>query len=171
MATGTLVSVEEYLSTTYRPDCEYLDGIILERNLGEFDHGRLQALLAAYFVNREKQWRVRAITEQRVQVKETRFRVPDLCIILEPGPFEQIVRNPPFLCIEILSRDDTFDSMQERIDDYLTFGVSYVWVISPRSRRAYVYTAEGSREAKDGILRTENPELTVILPELFASLE
>ena len=35
MATGTLVSMEEYLSTSYRPDREYVDALILERNLGE----------------------------------------------------------------------------------------------------------------------------------------
>ena len=33
-----LISVEEYLNTTYRPDVEYVDGEIQERNLGEFDH-------------------------------------------------------------------------------------------------------------------------------------
>jgi hypothetical protein len=32
MEAGTLVSVEEYLSTVYEPDCEYLDGELLERN-------------------------------------------------------------------------------------------------------------------------------------------
>jgi len=42
MAT-TLVSVEEYLSTSYPDgDCEYVDGQIVERNLGEIDHGDLQ---------------------------------------------------------------------------------------------------------------------------------
>jgi hypothetical protein len=31
---ATLVPVEEYLSTNYDPDCEYVDGQIVERNLG-----------------------------------------------------------------------------------------------------------------------------------------
>jgi hypothetical protein len=30
MATGALASVNEYLSTSYDPDCEYIDGVILE---------------------------------------------------------------------------------------------------------------------------------------------
>jgi Uma2 family endonuclease len=167
MATGTLVSVEEYLSTSYRPDREYIDGVIEERNLGEFDHSSLQAALTAYFFNRRKEWKLRVLPEQRVQVKDTRFRIPVVCVVLEPGPFDRIIRVPPFICIEILSREDTVESMQDRIDDYLGFGVPYMWIINPRSRRAFVHTAEGSHEAKDGILRTENPELIVPLPEVF----
>lgn len=56
--------------------------------------------------------------------------------------------------------------MQERIDDYLAFGVRHVWVIDPRTRRAFEYTAEGMREAKDGILSTSKPDIRVVLAEL-----
>jgi Uma2 family endonuclease len=170
MGTGTLVSVEEYLSTSYRPDREYVDGVVLERNLGEDDHSSLQTALAAYFSVRQKQWNIRVRVEQRVQVLSTRFRVPDLCVVLLSVPREPIITKPPFICIEILSKNDTVESMQERIDDYLAFGVSYVWVINPRSRRAFVHTTEGSHEAKDGTLRTENPELIVPLAEVFDSI-
>jgi Uma2 family endonuclease len=168
MATGTLVSVEEYLSTSYRPDREYIDGVVLERNLGEYDHSSLQGALIGYFYVRRNEWRVRALPEQRVQVKPTRFRVPDVCVVLEPGPFEQIFRTPPFICIEVLSKDDTVESMQDRVDDYLAFGVPYVWVISARTRRAWVHTPSGATEVRDGILRTENPEIIVRLFELFS---
>jgi hypothetical protein len=34
-----------------------------------------------------------------------------------------------------------------------------------------VYTSEGMHEPKDGVLRTENPEIVVPLAEVFASLE
>src|SRR5579864_5517407 len=119
MATGTLVSVEEYLSTSYRPDREYIDGVLLERNLGEWDHGNLQSAFIIFFYAQRKRWNVVAALEQRAQVKPTRFRIPDVCIVFGPGPYPQIVTKPPFICIEILSKDDTFDSMDERVDDYL----------------------------------------------------
>ena len=57
--------------------------------------------------------------------------------------------------------------MQERIVDYLTFGVPHVWVLDPRTQRAYLYTSEGSREVKDA-LHTENPEIVVPLEKAFA---
>ena len=171
MGTATLVPVEEYLSTSYRPDREYIDGVILERNLGESDHSNVQMALSSYLYTRRKELGIRVLPEQRVQVKASRFRVPDICVILGQGPVDPIITSPPFICIEVLSRDDTMDRMQDRIDDYLTFGVRYVWVINPRSRRAFVYTAEGMHEPKDGVLRTENPEIMVPLTEVFASLE
>jgi Uma2 family endonuclease len=167
MKSSTLISVEEYLATPYRPDCEYVEGEIRERNVGEYDHGRMQAMLAAVFMRREKQWGVRVIVEQRVQVRVNRFRVTDLCVLERSQKPTPIIYTPPFLCIEILSPGDTLYSMQERIDDYLAFGVPYVWVINPASRRGWVYTKDAIVEAKDGILRTSNPNIEVPIAELF----
>ena len=56
--------------------------------------------------------------------------------------------------------------MQERIDDYLQFGVRYVWLINRRKRRAFIYSSEGVLEAKDGILYTTSPDLRVSLAEV-----
>jgi Uma2 family endonuclease len=162
-----MVSVTEYLNTTYRPDRDYVDGEVLERNLGEYEHSRPQMRVSAYFYNREKEWRIRVVPEQRVQVKPTRFRIPDVCVVLDGSPVESIYRQPPFLCVEILSKDDSFASIVERLDDYLAMGVENVWVIDPALRRGYRYTSEGLLEAKDGILRTSNPELAVPLTALF----
>jgi Uma2 family endonuclease len=158
--------LSEYLETSYRPDCEYLDGVLLERNVGEWDHSRLQTLLSGYFLNREKQWGIVVVTEQRVQVSATRFRVPDIAVLTDAMPRDPIIRTPPFLCIEILSPGDRMAEMQERIDDYLAFGVSYVWLIHPATRRAFVYTTGQVREVRDGILRAENPDVCVPLFEL-----
>jgi hypothetical protein len=36
-ATPLPISVSEYLHTSYRPDCDYVDGVVEERNLGELD--------------------------------------------------------------------------------------------------------------------------------------
>src|SRR6476620_2598134 len=113
MQSATLVSVEEYLSTSYRPDREYVDGGVQERNLGEWDHSRLQGLLCAYLIAREKQWNIKVVVEQRVQVRQDRFRIPDLCAIV--GEPEPILTRPPFLCVEILSKEDTMSGMLERI--------------------------------------------------------
>ena len=161
VAAATLIPLSEYLETSYRPDCDYLDGALLERNVGEWDHSRLQQVLSRYMGNREKQWGVLVVTEQRLQVTLSRFRIPDIAIVSSPPEDGRIVDEPPFLCIEILSPRDRMTEMQERIDDYLKFGVRYVWVINPVNRRASIYTADGTREMRDGILRTSDPEIVV----------
>ena len=171
MASRTLVSVEEYLRTCYRPDRDYLDGELVERNLGETDHSDCQGRIYAYFLNRSRQLRVYPLVEERVQVSATRFRIPDVSVVLGSRPTDQILTSPPFIAIEILSKDDRIIQMQERIDDYLRFGVRYVWLIDPRTQRAWIYTKEGAHEAKDGILRTEDPAIELPLPEIFHALE
>jgi Uma2 family endonuclease len=166
MQAGTLISVDEYLNTSYSPDCDYVDGRILERNVGERDHSKLQIALGSYFYTRQKQWNIVAYTEQRIQVAPTRFRIPDVCVVLCPEPQDQILREPPFLCIEILSKDDRAAGIEEKVDDYLNFGVKYVWVIDPKTGKALIHTASGIHEAKDGILTTQNPDITISLGEI-----
>jgi Uma2 family endonuclease len=165
VSTGTVVTLSEYLATSYRPDCEYLDGELLERNVGEWDHSRLQSLLDRYLGIREKQWGILVVVEQQVQVRATLPGAGHLRSDWSP-PDGGIIVEPPFLCIEILSPSDRMKEMQERIDDYLNFGVRYVWLLHPRTRRAFVYTADAVREVKDGVLRTDNPDICVPLAEL-----
>jgi len=164
MANGSLVSIREYLSTSYRPDCDYVDGVVVERNLGQYDHARLQGAVFLFFEVRRKQWGLRAVPEQRVQVSATRFRVPDVCVV-KGEPTEQIFRTPPFICIEILSPEDRLSEMQQRVQDYLTFGVPYVWILDPATRKAYQSTPGTLTEISE--LRTEDPEIVVPLHGLY----
>ena len=166
-ALRALVPVEEYLHTVYEPDCDYVDGLLVERNVGEKDHSKIQKELLLYFETRSRQWNIFVLQELRVQVSPTRYRVPDICVVVGPEPDEQILTRPPFLAIEILSPEDRMSRMQQKIADYLKFGVAFVWVIDPQSRQAWIYTPGAMREVEDGILRTENPELLVPLAEVF----
>jgi Uma2 family endonuclease len=168
-ALPTLVSVDEYLHTSYRPDCDYVDGVILERNVGGKDHSKLQRAILFYLWERRNLWNIFPIQELRVQLSPTHYRVPDICVVVGPEPDEQIFTSPPFLCIEILSPEDRMSRMQQKIDDYLTFGVRYVWVVDPQTRKAWIHTSEAGWEVRDGMLRTENPEILVPLDAIFES--
>jgi Uma2 family endonuclease len=167
MGAATLVSIEDYLSTSYSPDREYVDGRIVERNLGEKTHSAIQRSLIGWFWDRRKELRVEVFPEQRVQVGPTRFRIPDLTVVKASQFQGEIFTAPPHLCIEILSKDDTLDYMQEKIDDYLRFGVPYVWIINPRLRKGYVATKAGMVEAASGVLETSDPDIRVPAAELF----
>jgi Uma2 family endonuclease len=165
MQTGELITVREYLSTSYRPDCDYVDGVVLERNLGEKDHARLQGAVFAYFYNRRKEWGIHVFPEQRVQVSPTRFRVPDVCVIAGDEPDEQIFTSPPFICIEVLSPEDRLSAMQKRVGDFRAMGVPYVWILDPRTRQGWRVTDEGLLAVAE--LRTADPEIVVPLAALF----
>jgi len=162
-----LVPVEEYLATNYDPDCDYVDGQVMERNMGERDHSHFQISLGAFLHTRRKELGIVVLPEQRVQITPTRYRIPDLCLIEASALAEQIVRTPPILCIEILSPGDTIDSIQKRLDDYFAIGVPCVWVVNPRSRHAWIYSADGIVHVQDGILRTPDNRSVVPMADLF----
>ena len=167
--TPTLVSVEEYLRTSFSDgDREYIDGRIVERNLGEKNHSKTQGELIYLFRVLRSTQGTHAFPEQRVQVKPTRFRVPDVCVYIGSEPDEQVFHTPPFLVVEVLSKDDRPGEIQEKIRDYTDFGVRFVWVIDPESRRGYVYTKRDSFEAKDGVLRTQEPRLEVVVEDILS---
>src|SRR5271168_2067871 len=71
MATSTLISLAEYLSTSYRPDRDFVDGEIRERNVGESEHSILQAAITAWFWNHQREWGIEVRPELRVQVSPT----------------------------------------------------------------------------------------------------
>jgi len=164
---ATLIPVEEYLRTNYDPDREYVDGEVVARNLGEKTHSRIQRKLLVYFEVHAKELGIESFPEQRVQVSPTRFRVPDVTIVKLSQEQGEIFTNPPHLCIEILSRDDTMEDVLEKIDDYLNYSIPCVWIIHAWSRRGYVVTTEGMFEAKSGILETKDPAISMPLTALF----
>jgi|HubBroStandDraft_1064217.scaffolds.fasta_scaffold115582_2 Uma2 family endonuclease len=168
MAIATQMTVEEYLRTSFRPDCEYVDGEVLDRNVGEVDHGSVQKLLLVYLAAREKRLGIFVIQEQRLQLSQRHYRVPDLMILEGAGkPKEQIITRPPIVCIEVLSPEDRMSRMQKKVADYLAFGVRYVWILDPQTKQAFVHSDSLAREVKDGILRTENPVIEIPLAEIF----
>jgi Uma2 family endonuclease len=171
MGTSLLVSEQEYLATSYEPDCEYDEGVLLERNVGEQPHSFLETAFGSFFFERRKRFRIRTLTEQRIRIAPRKYRIPDICVYLQPVPEDPVLSTPPFIAIEILSPEDRMTRVRQKIDEYLAFGVSYVWLIDPKRRRADVYTATSIYEAKHGILRTENPAIEVPLAELFQALD
>ncbi|MCX6597254.1 MAG: Uma2 family endonuclease, partial [Acidobacteria bacterium] len=126
------IPLEEYLSTTYHPDCDYVDGELLERNVGEVAHGRFQGQLASYLLSLEPVLGIWVAIELRVQISAQRIRIPDITVMLGE-PEGRIVTVAPFLLIEILSEWDSLRTIQDRIDDYRAMGVPHIWVIDPET--------------------------------------
>jgi Uma2 family endonuclease len=170
-STQVVIPISEYLGTTYRPDCDWIDGEVKERNVGEQSHARIQAFFAYLFRLHSSEWGIRVLVEQRVQISTTRFRIPDVCAIPLPAPIEEIVRTPPLLCIEILSRDDRMSDIQERVEDYLAMGVPTVWVVDPRRRRAYTAIPSGALEPAPTALTVAGTDIRVPIPDIFAELD
>ncbi len=174
LANPVLVSVEEYLNTSYHPDCEYVDGVIEERNLGERSHSIIQAFFTALFWAHRKAWGVEVFPEYRVQAAQTRFRVPDVTVVRSDVLPQAILRTPPLIAIEILSPKDTMKRLLEKIDDYLRFKVEHIWVIDPDDRRAFLADSRGLHEPAEGsaaaVLTVPGTPIAVPLADLWREL-
>ena len=171
MATQTaLIPIEQYLRTSYSPDVDYVDGIIEERHLGEFDHGRLQALLTAVILSHEPHWNVIGVVEQRIRVAGRRVRIADIAMLRADTPREPVTETPPFICIEILSPEEHLSRARVVLQDYLSMGVEHIWLIDPLRRVAYTYDAAGLHE-HEGPLTVANTPISIDVEALFARLD
>lgn len=164
------VTVGEYLGSVYRPDVDYVDGELEERNVGEFDHADIQKAVLLVLAAQERKAGVRAMQELRVQVSPTRFRVPDVCL-LPAGLRTQIILQAPLLCIEVLSPRDSIMRMRLRCEDYLRMGVPAVWIFDPEARTTYVLTANGIQQHSEGTLTLQGSAIALDVVAIFATLD
>ena len=83
------MSVGDYLRHTYYPDRDFVEGALLERNVGEIDHGDAQGRVAYLIAaNCPRFW---AAISVRVQIRPDRFRVPDVVIMRGGKPAGRII--------------------------------------------------------------------------------
>jgi Uma2 family endonuclease len=169
--TTRMMSVEEYLRTSFEPDADFVDGVIEERNLGEWDHAGLQSILDRMFGAKEEEWGIFSSTELRVRTSATRCRIPDVCVTDARNQTEQVPTKAPLLCVEVKSPEDRLPKMFERVKDFHRMGVEQVWVFDPETQRVWVSTADGVREWGGGVLRVPGTGIELDPAVAFAKLE
>lgn len=167
-ASTHFIPVGEYLGSVYRPDVDYVDGLLDERNVGEIDHAALQKILLFALTAFEETHNVYAVQETRTQTQPTRFRIPDVCLIPADRIPERIITKPPLLCVEVLSPRDSVGSMRARCMDYIRMGVPEVWIFDPQDETAYWMQGELFSEVHEGILRLGDTGIELDVQEMFA---
>jgi Uma2 family endonuclease len=162
----TLVPLQEYLDTNYSPDREYVDGVIVERHVGKRPHSRVQSNFDSYLTTRYPH--IFVWPELRLRTAATKIRIPDVCVTLE-DPGDDVFEQAPFICIEILSPDDTISDLLEKLDEYAALGVPHIWVADPRRKKAFSYSAACLEEVTGAELRA-GADVFIPLSEVFARL-
>jgi Uma2 family endonuclease len=165
MTVETLISLEEYLNTSYHPDMEYVDGVLEERNVGDWLHSLVQRNLIVTLSR--KYPRVYAVLELRSQTRPTRYRLPDVCVVLA-RPKTKYQLDGAFLAIEVLSEDDRMTKVMERLEEFDRKGVPNIWVIDPRLRTIAVYSKGALNEVRsDRVATTGDACLELTRDEIF----
>jgi hypothetical protein len=103
----------------------------------------------------------------RVFSDEERNERENLRSLREQFNLEEPPPRLQFLCIDIIS-DERFSEVQKRCEDYIAEGVTQVWLLDPKFKRAYTVTkTEGLREFKGEILQIASPPLEMDLRRIF----
>jgi Uma2 family endonuclease len=133
-----LIAVDEYLSTSYEPDVEYIDGALVERGVPTAFHSLLQRILLLHFYRFESTLAFITLPEARTQIVErARYRIPDIMLLPRPMPKGRIIDAAPAAVIEILSPDDTVVETRRRFQDYAGIGVTSLIHMDPEGHVAH----------------------------------
>jgi Uma2 family endonuclease len=145
MLAKTQIGVEEYLGLVFddRPEPDYVHGEVVERALPTLVHAQIQALLVLLFGRLLSKVHLTLLTEPRMQIEPDLFRVPDFAVYQGARPEGRYGTRPPFVAVEIVSPDDRYSDLTERLEDYRRWGVKHVWLVDPQRKRLHEYTEAG----------------------------
>jgi Uma2 family endonuclease len=158
MAVAEHVSADQYLHTSFEHDAEFVGGRIVARAAPTWEHASMQGFLVRELWAIGRRLGLFTVPEQRVRISGNRFRVPDVCMVSEKPegtPGRGIVTQPPWLCVEILSPEDSAVETLDKVREYLNFGVNWVWVIDPVSRNGQVHGRNSVTAVEDRIFTTD----------------
>ncbi len=167
----SLMTIEEYLHTSFRPDCDFVDGHIEERNVGDLLHSLLQVEVAFWFRARQQEWQIRTMTELRTRVSASRVRLPDVSVAYDDAAMTERVRSTaPLIAIEILSPEDRLPRVLVRLEDFLKMGIRNVWLLDPEERVAFSYSEAGLKRVEVARLEVAGTPIFMDLDQVFAGL-
>lgn len=117
MATSTaLLPVTEYIQRFVeggeKPAFEYVAGVLLPKGMGTRDHGRVQRRLLRLL---EVYPQFEAIPEVHSRILENEFRIPDIVVERRPVDESYYPAKPVYLCIEIVSPDQTDQGARRQV--------------------------------------------------------
>lgn len=145
---GRLITGEEFALIPNKDRCELVEGRIVKMSPTGDDHGGYEsnfALAIGNFVRAHNLGKMR-VGESGVYTRRDpdSVRGMDVAFISnerwaqrkKTGAFLDV---PPDLVVEILSPDDAWSDMTDKLREYFTIGVRLVWVADPKKRRVYTY--------------------------------
>ena len=163
MALAELPSAVQYLHSSFEHHAEFVEGRLVQRPTPAWEHASMQGFLVRDLWAICRSVGFFTVPEQRVQTRPDRFRVPDVCVLTDKpegehshrSPGRRIVTRPPYLCVEILSPEDTAVETMDKVREYLNFGVAWVWVIDPVSLAGQSHSRTGAANVEDRVFATD----------------
>ena len=148
-AAKTLITPEEYLAMSFdEREPEYVRGELVYKPMPDYAHSAVQALLTTLLMMSLRSLRYRVLTELRTQLAEDNFRLPDIAVYGPDQAAEPVPSHPPLVAIEIISKDESYTRMLQKLEDYQAWGVPNIWTVDPRRRKLSVFTADALKNVE-----------------------
>jgi len=172
-----LVTAEEFFWMPDSKGLELIDGEIRKMSPAGGKHGRIASRvhisLGTYVQKRGLGETTIAETGYLIRRNPDTVRAPDVAFVqrerwTEPDGY---FLGPPDLAVEVISPNDTYGEVDEKVFDWLRSGVQIVIVINPRNQSATIHRSltETARVEIDGSLDAGDvvPGWTLPLRDLF----
>ena len=168
MATKTQIRAEDYLRMTFEHEAEFVHGEIVERSMPDLTHSRIQTLIAVQFESLRQSHGLFGCVELRMKIAPDVYRIPDVTVFAGRLPEREVPDKPPLVVVEVLSKDDRYSDLMQKLDEYREWRVPHIWVIDPSTKRFSMYTELGLQHVSSLGLSDYPFQLTPA--ELFANL-
>jgi Uma2 family endonuclease len=151
-AVESIATPEGLLRMTDGARYELVAGQLVEKNVSQESSwiaGELLRLLANYCDITRAGWAFPADAGYQCFAEDAnRVRKPDVSFVRSElieryGMPAGFAPYPPDLAAEVVSRNDNFEDLSEKINEYLAAGIRLVWIIDPISRKVSVYHPDG----------------------------
>jgi Uma2 family endonuclease len=179
-----IITAEEFLSLPGNEFYELVDGKLVEKNVGaesSYLGGVLYSALLTFCRRNRTGWVFpQETTFQFVPSRPNLVRKPDVALVkLGRFPDETLpkghIRLAPDLVVEVVSPNDLYYEVEQKVAEYRSAGVPLVWVITPPTRTALIRRADGTADevGENGELDGEKvvPGFRFRLADLFQMID
>ena len=172
------VTVDELERMSLPYPAELYDGKVVPK-MANLEHGLIQANIIrelGLYLKAKPVGFVATDTNFRLwsdRPKES--RIPDVCFIRKdrlPGNLRRFPEMAPDLAVEVVSPDDSFSKVMDKVDAYIQQGAQIVWLVFPNTREVLVCTSQEKRSVRNVLTAPDLlPEFELPVEEIFAGLE
>ncbi|GIK43363.1 MAG: restriction endonuclease [Chloroflexota bacterium] len=165
LSKAKLITGEELLAMGDIGPCELIDGRIVPMSPTGGEHAYIEFYLGSEISNfvqpKKLGWVLGGEVGIYTRRQPDRVRGADVAFISKNRsprrPTRGFLEVAPELVVEIMSPDDRWQDVQQKLEEYFSIGVEWVWIVEPENRAIYVYRSgtEAQKFGEDDIIQGE----------------
>ena len=146
-AATTLITGEELLAMGDIGPCELIDGRLVPMSPTGGRHGiiesRLGSVLSVFVQQHHLGWVLTGEVGIYIRRNPDHVRGADILFLSRErwpdGPPEGFLEGVPDLLVEIMSPNDRWQEVRQKIAEYFSIGVRWVWIVEPENQAVLVF--------------------------------